>query len=328
MWLQAILRHFRSPPGERRVLDLMQLEDRVMLSASPVGAELVGIDVPVDAQDDGAVAIADQVAVDGQGSQDAADSATRDRWTVDAVVAGTRLKDQQSDGFATSEDAQQLRRELVVIDSSVDNYQQLVDDIVAQQSDSLQFEVFLLDADRDGVEQISDLLTAYSGLDAIHIISHGNDGNVGLGNSWLNTNTMNAYAGQIARWQDTMSSDADLLFYGCNLAQSENGQTLIDGIGALTGADVAASDDLTGHKLLGGDWDLEYEAGEVETEVAFSEQLQEEWLHVLPDTTPPTITAVETADLDSDGFIDALHGRHDRRRRHARLGHRRWKRHH
>ncbi|MDP6057849.1 MAG: DUF4347 domain-containing protein [Pirellulaceae bacterium] len=208
----------------------MQLEDRVMLSASPVGAELVGIDVPLDAQDDGAVAIADQVAVDGQSSQDAADSATRDRW---AVAAGTRLKDQQSDGFATSEEARQLRRELVVIDTSADDYQQLVDDLLEQESDSREFEVFILDADRDGIEQISELLEGYSDLDAIHIISHGNDGNVGLGNAWLNSDTINGYAGQVADWQDAMSGDADLLFYGCNLAQSENGQTLIDGISAV-----------------------------------------------------------------------------------------------
>ena len=279
MWLKTILRHFRSRPGERRVLDLAQLEDRVMLSASPVAAVLEGAEIPVDAHDDGA--IADQVAAQWQDSRSEADSAARDRWAVNEGAAGTRLEDQQADRFASSEDAQQLRRELVVIDSSVDNYEQLVDDIVAQQSDSLQFEVFLLDAGRDGVEQISNLLTGYSSLDAIHIISHGDKGNVGLGNIWLNQDTIHAYAGQIARWQDTMSNDADLLFYGCNLAQSENGRSLIDGISALTGADVAASTDDTGHAIFGADWDLEYAAGQIETNVAFSTEFQQNWGHVL-----------------------------------------------
>ena len=79
-------------------------------------------------------------------------------------------------------------------------------------------------------------------------------------------------------------------------------------------ADVAASDDNTGHSALGGDWDLEYSAGEVETAVAFSDEFQLTWTYLLPANTAPTwnlsftphtITtaalsarSVETADVD------------------------------
>ena len=44
------------------------------------------------------------------------------------------------------------------------------------------------------------------------------------------------------------------------------GGSLLDRLGTLTGADVAASDDLTGSARLGGDWDLEYGNGRIETE--------------------------------------------------------------
>lgn len=55
----------------------------------------------------------------------------------------------------------------------------------------------------------------------------------------------------------------------------------MDQIGAAWDVDVAASDDLTGHTDLGGDWDLEYQTGEVETQNAFSTDLQASWYGVL-----------------------------------------------
>ena len=49
----------------------------------------------------------------------------------------------------------------------------------------------------------------------------------------------------------------------------------------LTGADVAASNNLTGLAALGGDWDLEYTVGAIESQVVFSAQLQDQWRYVL-----------------------------------------------
>ena len=175
-------------------------------------------------------------------------------------------------------------RELVFVDTAAPDYQQLLDDLLANGDAGRTFEVLLLDPDRDGVEQISETLAGYDDLEAVHIVSHGSAGNVGLGNTWLRLDNLDAYAGQIASWQHSMSGDADLLFYGCSLAQSQDGQTLIDALSALTGADVAASDDMTGHTDLGGDWVLEYLAGNVETDVAFSTDLQQNWFGTLAGT--------------------------------------------
>ena len=62
-----------------------------------------------------------------------------------------------------------------------------------------------------------------------------------------------------------------MLFYGCNLAESDIGQSLLEQMGELTGADVAASDDLTGSSGLGGDWIFEYVDGDIESALALSE---------------------------------------------------------
>jgi hypothetical protein len=63
----------------------------------------------------------------------------------------------------------------------------------------------------------------------------------------------------------------------------------VNTLALLTGADVAASDDLTGHGSLGGDWDLEYRVGQVDSGVLGSDTLRR-------DCTGTLDTAAATAD--------------------------------
>ena len=119
--------------------------------------------------------------------------------------------------LASANDLQQdVRRELVVIDRSAADYQQLVDDLLANEFDNRRLEVFLLDADRDGVEQITEALAGLEGIDAIHLISHGDGRGIQLGDTRLDVETAAGYAGRIASWADSLDVDADLLIYGCN----------------------------------------------------------------------------------------------------------------
>jgi len=103
------------------------------------------------------------------------------------------------------------------------------------------FEVVVLERDKDGIEQISSLLQQYQDVDAVHIISHGNDGNIQLGNTSLNADTLQQNSASIALWANAFTDSGDILIYGCDLAASEIGQNLINELGALTLTDVAAS---------------------------------------------------------------------------------------
>ncbi len=67
-----------------------------------------------------------------------------------------------------------------------------------------------------------------------------------------------------------LAPDGDILFYGCNLAAGTVGAKFLDQLAQATGANIAASDDLTGSVRLGGDWQLESQAGTVDTLSAFS----------------------------------------------------------
>ena len=187
--------------------------------------------------------------------------------------------------LAESTTQQQSLRELVFIDGRVPDIEQLLEDL---NTSGREAEVFVLDTDRDGVDQITEILESRSGIESIHIVSHAEDGAVRLGNVWLGDSNLSGYAGQIASWQSSLTSSGDILFYGCDLASDSQGRDLIDSISVLTGADVAASDDGTGHASFEADWDLEFSTGNIEAGVAFSEDLQSSWIGKLATITVDT----------------------------------------
>ncbi len=91
------------------------------------------------------------------------------------------------------------------------------------------------------------------------------------------SNNLNDYSASISLWQNSFDVDADLLIYGCELAGNAAGESLISQLSTLTSTDVAASVDDTGNILLGGDWTLEFSTGSIETEIAFSKEIQHSW---------------------------------------------------
>ena len=59
-----------------------------------------------------------------------------------------------------------------------------------QQDAADNLDVVLLDSHEDGIEQITRTLEHYEQLDAIHFLSHGTDGSVKLGNTWLDADRL------------------------------------------------------------------------------------------------------------------------------------------
>ena len=172
--------------------------------------------------------------------------------------------------------SQGQRLELVFVDPDTPNYRELLDDLARDAGDR-RLEVIVLDDDRDGVAQISAALQRHQDVGAVHLISHGSDGAVELGGSRLSHANVDGYRSALSQWAASLQDRAELRGAGSDLAASETGRALIETIATATGADVAASDDLTGHASLGGDWDLEYRAGLVESQVVVSEAAQMLW---------------------------------------------------
>ena len=135
--------------------------------------------------------------------------------------------------------------------------------------------------DEDGLARISAELAARQDISAVHIISHGSDAAVYLGRSVFDLQSLETRAGELAGWSGSLTADADVLIYGCEVAQTAAGRAMLERLAALTGADVAASTDPTGTAALGGDWNLEYSTRAIEAHLALSQAAQDEWFGLL-----------------------------------------------
>ncbi len=239
---------------------LVALEPRIMFdgAALATGAEVI--------QD---TTTQDQTEIPGIDGETATDTTSTDSSDSEALW---------SSGLSLS--APSDRKEIVFIDTAVDDYQTLMEGIDPNA------EVILLDPTRDGIEQIAEILGDRSDIDAVHIISHGDPGELQLGTGTLSFASMQEeYADELATISQALSQEADLLVYGCNFGEGGSGTEAANLLAALTGADVAASSDLTGAEALGGDWDLEMQTGTIETDVIVDEQAQEVFTGVLDITT-------------------------------------------
>ena len=97
-----------------------------------------------------------------------------------------------------------------------------------------------------------------------------------------------------------------ILFYGCRIGADGIGQAFIDSIAALTGADIAASDDLTGSSALGGDWILEKSTGAIETAVAIGDDAAADYDYVLATRSLDASSgSVSVTDTGTNSVIDS-----------------------
>jgi len=147
---------------------------------------------------------------------------------------------------------------VIFINSSVMDAEKIIDDLPKNT------EVVYLTSGEDGIQEITDYLAGKEKIDTIRIFSHGNEGYFVLNGEVIDGEYVTNHADVFAEWGDSLSEDADIMLYGCNLAATAEGQDLVQHITDLTGADVAASTDTTG---VSGDWNLEYSTGIIEAGV-------------------------------------------------------------
>ncbi|MEO8410984.1 MAG: DUF4347 domain-containing protein, partial [Propionivibrio sp.] len=179
--------------------------------------------------------------------------------------------------------------EIAFIDAALPDAAELRADLLAQSAAGRSIEVVVIEAGADGFSLITRTLAERHDLAAVHVLAHGSDGQLQLGNSLLDAQSLLQRAGEVAGWGQALSQEGDLLLYGCDLAATTAGQQLVQNLAALTGADVAASTDTTGAAARGGDWVLEYQTGRIEAALAPSLSEQMRWLGVM-DTFQVTTT--------------------------------------
>jgi len=200
-----------------------------------------------------------------------------------------------SDATAPTADAQTATNTLVVVDTSVAGYSTLIEGLAPGA------EVLKIGADQNGLQVLADALAAGgTTYDAIHVVSHGGEGQVQLGTTLLTSESLTNYGDALSALGAALTADGDLLLYGCEVGTG-TGQAFVDELATQTGADVAASDDLTGAADLGGDWDLEVITGSIEADLPFSDRAMADFTGVLALPADNTTFAMTAA----GGWTDA-----------------------
>ena len=218
-------------PLQRRAPAPLALEQRVMFDGAAV-------DAVVRAAADAAPAAADA-------SREHASEG--ERTLAPAALAAPSARSVQAEA----------KREVVFIEDNLPDYLKLAES--ARQG----AEVVVLDHTQDGLQQ---MIAALQGrqVDAIHLVTHGANGQIDLGSTRLSVSNVDARADQLAQLGQSLSADGDLLLYGCDVGGGASGSGFLDSLARHTGADVAASIDTTGSAGY-GNWTLEAHSGSIET---------------------------------------------------------------
>ena len=183
--------------------------------------------------------------------------------------------------------------------NNVSDYESIVSEIGDSST------VYIIDAGSDALAQMADILSGYHDLNAVHIMSHGDSGVIDLGLIQITNDNVSDYTELLNQIGSSLSADGDILVYGCEVAAGESGKTLIASLAQATGADISASDDLTGAVDKGGDWVLEFSSGSVEADVLSSDSY-DGLLAVPSDGLYTFINAVDQGDgsyITQDNFF-------------------------
>jgi hypothetical protein len=141
-------------------------------------------------------------------------------------------------------------REIVILDPTIPDSHHIASGIKPGTA------TYILESQPDAVEQITTILAQHTGIEALHIISHGSSGSLYLGTTELNSSNCENYSQQLQQWRNSFTSNASIILYGCNSAAGDRGHQFLTQLHQLTGANIAANPATTGNSKKGGTWDI------------------------------------------------------------------------
>ncbi|MFZ5783508.1 MAG: DUF4347 domain-containing protein [Pseudomonadota bacterium] len=211
----------------------------------------------------------------------------------DSISSGTPaapgVAEQQALSTADAATAAQVDS-ILFVDPRVSGWQALADSV------SPNTKVVVIDPTVDGIAQVTKALEGAQGIKEVDFLTYGQSGQIELGASTVTDSMLQARAGDIAAWRDSLADSAQIRFWGCDVGAGTAGEAFVNDLHALTGVGVAASTDATGLATMGGDWTLERTAGSVDTMSPFSAEAMAAFSHVL-DAPVPTVTLSGPTDI-------------------------------
>jgi len=148
----------------------------------------------------------------------------------------------------------------------------------------------LLDANGDGLRQMATFLAGRQGLDAIHVVAHGQPGAISLGTLSLDQTTLADSWPVLIAIGAALDDEGELDLWSCNVAASSDGIQFVGQLAEAIGGNVAAASHAVGSAALGGSWQLDMHAGPASAPNPFAARARERFNGVLSDIWSPAGT--------------------------------------
>ncbi|MBD1829894.1 FG-GAP-like repeat-containing protein [Microcoleus vaginatus GB1-A2] len=152
--------------------------------------------------------------------------------------------------FPTACDISNQGTEIVILDPTIPDSHHIASGIKPGTA------TYILESQPDALEQITTLLAQHTSIEALHIITHGGSGSLYLGTKELNCSNIQNYSQQLQQWRNSLTANATIILYGCNVGAGDRGHQFLNQLYQLTGANIAANPTTTGNSKLGGNWDI------------------------------------------------------------------------
>ena len=148
----------------------------------------------------------------------------------------------------------------------------------------------------------------FQGLSAIHIVSHGQPGALVLNGQRYAAADLDTLTVPLQQLGRALTKNGDIFLYGCEVGAGVAGQTLLNTLAAVTGADIAASNDKTGNATHGGNWDLEITTGQIDPSLALNATSMAGYDAVLHTASVSTVAQLKAAitSAENDSAADTI----------------------
>jgi VCBS repeat-containing protein len=227
-----------------------------------------------------ALALEPRILFDGAAASAAADQHHSDSTATPAAADAAVPHATATEGRAATEQAPSAARSLLVLDSRIENRDQLLAQLPGNVT------AIVVNAGEDGLAAISAALAQLGKVDSIQVMSHGAAGQFTLGNRTITADNVDQLGQTLGQWRSNLTQGADIQLYGCDIGAGAAGKTLVTELARWTGADVAASSNDTGSTKAGGDWALETRVGDIDKSIAISGAAMAGFDGLLADAAP------------------------------------------
>ena len=111
------------------------------------------------------------------------------------------------------------------------------------------------------LDQVADRLAGRRGIGSLHILCHGEPGALRLAGERVDLAVLDARPGALSTIAEALAADAEVVLYGCSVAQGPSGRMFVERLEDALGVRVAASTGPVGAAVLGGGWVLRGSGG-------------------------------------------------------------------